>query len=403
MDYKYKAEKYKKKYLFLKNNYKYVNFNGLFKINPYNYFEPKNLNELQYYIRSNNKIRIYGSTHVFNDMVLSPDTLINTKYLDSIIDIDLQNKVVHIESGIKLYELLDKLEKNNLTLSCMTATSYVSLGGAIATGAHGSHINYGTFSNIVKEVTMVNHDGQIINISDNNLLKAIRCNIGCLGGIYSIKLKCVDLFDIEETTQKTTWDYFYKNMEKILNEYDYTQVNVDQFDENLETTILLRKKVPRIKGKKNANNILTSKYNEYYIECELAFDYKDANNAMKSICKFHNDYNKYYNFKSDSHILARFCASDDTLLSMASGRRTIFISSFFGKRYDPNDVYKFMYLLCDKMISQYNARPHYGKIHNLSQKKMSKIYKNYNLFKSIKNHFDPVNKFSNDYVAKLFD
>src|ERR1700744_3121635 len=127
----------------------YINFNGLFKIKPDHYYEPKTLQELQDEIKNNKHIRVFGSDHVFNDMVLEKDTLINTKKLNKILEIDKNNLTVTIEAGIKLYELLDELNKYNMTLPTVTATSYVSVIGATCTGAHGSTYNIGSMANSI--------------------------------------------------------------------------------------------------------------------------------------------------------------------------------------------------------------------------------------------------------------
>jgi len=46
-------------------------------------------------------------------------------------------------------------------------------------------------------------------------------------------------------------------------------------------------------------------------------------------------------------------------------------------------------------VDKYNARPHYGKIHELNKERMKKIYPHYDDFLKIKRELDPSNKFGN--------
>src|SRR5690242_2464465 len=94
----------------------YKNFNGLFMITPNNYYIPNSVPELQRYVKKNEHVRIQGSNHAFNDIILTDDTIINMKKLNFIDKINTKRQTVKVEAGIKLYKLLDHLEKNNLAL-----------------------------------------------------------------------------------------------------------------------------------------------------------------------------------------------------------------------------------------------------------------------------------------------
>jgi len=87
---------------------------------------------------------------------------------------------------------------------------------------------------------------------------------------------------------------------------------------------------------------------------------------------------------------------------MASDRKTIFISTFFGKSIDSNYAINVLKKMSDFLV-QKGGRPHYGKIHNLNKQKMIQIYgNNYYDFIKIKNKLDPFENFSNNYIKKLF-
>ncbi|AYV77962.1 MAG: FAD-binding protein [Edafosvirus sp.] len=390
----------------MKESYDYQNFNKLYKATASKYYEPKSLYELKNHIKENNKVRVFGSVHAFNDISLPAGSgaLIKTNNLDKVLEINKKNNTVKIESGVILYKLLDELAVHNLTIPSVTATSYVSVVGAISTGAHGSNSKLGSMANLVISAEIVKADGTLLEINENmEEMKAIRCSLGCIGAIYSVTLQCENMFGILEEKKVFKWNDFYNNMDTLLEKYDYLQATIDPFDDQMNTHVELKQKVKldsKTKGYKN----LTSKYNEYYIEIELAFAYELADKALRSIIKYHRFYYKKYGIKSDSTILIRFSGSDNSFISMCSDRKTIYISTFFGKGIEPEKVYKFMKKLCNKMIKLYNARPHYGKINDLNKNQMEQIYgSNYKNFQIIKNKLDPTNKFSNDYINRIFN
>lgn len=382
----------------------YSNFNKLYISEPHNYFQPSSLEELIDDIRRGVKpVRIVGSIHTFNDISMTSNdgTIINTSKLN-IINVNENNKTVTVECGTKLRDLLDVLEQYNLTLPVVTATNNISIVGGISTGSHGSNILNGSMSSLVLSAELITENGSYKYI-ENNDINAIRCSLGCLGAIYSVTLKCVDLFSIIGTVLRDHWQNIAQELEMILQKYPYTDINIDQFSNNLYSVVNLRKKVPYDpKLGPGYNTALTGNVTSWYIEIELAFPLQIINTAIKAVCRFHQKYKDIHNIYTSSPLLIRFSSSDNTLISMASGRETVYISTFFGNEYEPKIVNEFMSTLSDEMVNNYGARPHYGKQHNLSKDQMYKLYGDrYNDFLKIKGKYDPDNKFSNEYIRRI--
>lgn len=126
----------------------YSNFNGQYHKLIRKYFEPKTLEEFINDVKKSSKLRVVGGIHTFNDISI-PDNngqLIDTKYLNNVLEINVHDKTVTTQPGIKLKKLLKILDENNLTLPVMTATYNISIVGGISTGAHGSNILNGSLS-----------------------------------------------------------------------------------------------------------------------------------------------------------------------------------------------------------------------------------------------------------------
>lgn len=385
-----------------RQKYSYETFNGLYHINSKYYYEPKNIIEFKDIIKnlSGKKMRVSGSNHTFNDISLSEECIIKTTHLNRVLDINEIKRQITVESGMKLYEINKFLEKYNLALPILPATSRVSIGGCISLGAHGSRINFGSTSDMVLNMILINANGnELFFDNKNSIFGALKCNLGCLGSIYSLTIQCEDLYSIEEHSDTIDWNIFKNNFEEILLKYPLTSGYLNPY--NMKYQITYRRQVPY-----NGNNlgyeiISSSNVSKYYIECETGIDINNID-IIEDFCKYYKDYFDQNKIISHSELLIRFCNSDNTLISMASERKTIFISAFFDKSTEPNLAINTLKNLSDYLV-QKGGRPHYGKINNLDGKKMYNIYgNNYLLFKQIKNNLDPDLIFSNKYIERLF-
>lgn len=380
----------------------YETFNGLYFINSKYYFEPGTLNEFKNIIAKSNplKIRISGSNHTFNDISLCNEFIIRTTKLNKILSLDISKKQVTVESGIKLYKLNEFLKKHNLALPILPATSRVSLGGCISLGAHGSRINFGSSSNMVLNMILIDANGNELFFDNTNIiLKALKCNLGCLGAIYSLTIQCENLYSIQENTENIDWNDFKINFKEILKQYPLTSGYLNP--QNMKYKITYRKKIPYDNKISGYEVVSSSNVSNYYIECETGIEF-DRIDIIEKFCKYYKDYYNKNNIPFHSELLIRFCDSDDTLISMTSGRKTIFVSAFFGNEIDSDTAIKILKTMSDYLVER-GGRPHYGKINNLDQKKMYYIYgNNYSIFQQIKNDLDPDKIFSNKYIDRLF-
>jgi len=377
----------------------YANFNSLYKIRPKAYLRPRSLGEFIDGIKNATKVRIIGGNHPFNDIAISDDTIIDTIHLGRI---EVDGERVTVEAGVTVAELLKYLRKYGLTLDVITATNDISVVGGISTGSHGSCSERGSMSSLVLGANIILADGTYREVAGDEL-KGIRCGLGCLAGIYSVTLRCSKMYSIEEKRIKTTWDKISGHIDEILRDYAYSDIYVRQHSESLECTLIQQRKVPYSDELGYGYKNLTAHIGSWYIEIELAFPYELINTAVRAVAEFHRRYREKHNIYTKSELYVRFSDPDDTLISMCSDRKTVYVSSFFGKEYEADIVYKFMKELSDEMVDKYSARPHWGKQHNLNKKQAERIYgENFRMFVELKNEMDPKGKFSNAYIDRVF-
>ncbi len=161
-------------------------------------------------------IRILGAAQSPNDMAMSDETLIAIRGLDQIRSIDRDRCVVVAESGITLAALAAALAPHGLALPNLGSIARQTLGGAVATGAHGTGLGFGSLSTWVDSFEMLTVDGTLMNASrtENPDLFAAGClSLGSLGVHTAFSLKVVPDFDLEveegpiplEEAMQPTW------------------------------------------------------------------------------------------------------------------------------------------------------------------------------------------------------
>ena len=149
-----------------------------------------------------------NTTNLFRDRAQNVNTL-DLTFLDKVIDIDKENKIVQVEGLITFYDLLDYTLQYSLIPLIVPELISITVGGVISgQGIESSSFKYGLVHDMVKEMEILTADGKIITVSkDQNadLFYAIPNSYGTFGYIISAKIKLMETKPYVEM-QNTTYD-----------------------------------------------------------------------------------------------------------------------------------------------------------------------------------------------------
>lgn len=127
--------------------------------------------------------------------------VLQTKYLDHYIDFNAETGVLSCEAGVSLSEILDLIIPHGWMLPVTPGTSFVTIGGAIASDVHGkNHHHAGTFSNHLRSIDILLGSGQLVTSSPTlhpDLFRATCGGMGLTGLIISAT--------IQLTSIKSSW------------------------------------------------------------------------------------------------------------------------------------------------------------------------------------------------------
>jgi len=109
-------------------------------------------------------------------------TVLQTTYCDHFIAFDTATGVLTLEAGVTLCDILKVTVKHGWFLPVTSGTSFVTVGGAIASDVHGkNHHVAGTFGQHVVSVTMLLGTGEVVTTSPTQLPDLFQATCGGMG------------------------------------------------------------------------------------------------------------------------------------------------------------------------------------------------------------------------------
>jgi len=148
------------------------------------------------------RIRAVGRLHSWSEAILGDDVLLDLRRLNDVrLQPDGDEFVAMVGAGCQIKRLLKELDRDGATLHSLGLITVQTIAGAISTGTHGSGRH--SMSHYVMGVRLARYDattGQAIieELSAGEPLQAVRCSLGSLGIILSVKIRCRTQYRIQE-------------------------------------------------------------------------------------------------------------------------------------------------------------------------------------------------------------
>ena len=193
------------------------------------------LNELRSILATTTgRIRAYGSRWSYSNVFYTKATLVDTRGLNyARVGLDanfvlptaqhLREQFVVVQAGVAVRHLNQLLFENDLSLSTSGSGDGQRLVGAVSTDTHGSHIEVGTMSSLVRAIhvllgpekreVVIQRESLFTNelasgffdgaelITDGSLFRATVVGVGSLGLIHAMIIEAVPLFLLERQTK----------------------------------------------------------------------------------------------------------------------------------------------------------------------------------------------------------
>ena len=402
--------------------------------------------ELQEIVAQSDKVRFFGSKQSSSDIGAGVGTLIDMRSYNKLVSYDDAKRSITVESGMLLADLIATVESNGWCIPCLPDINTITIGGALATGTHGT--SGSLLATYVSEFRVVLADGSVKIVKEGDaLMEALRVSIGVLGVFSTITFQCEPLYTLhlKEGPQKdATWMHQLKEKVEKYAFYrvlwlphtgkgyvitgDKIPANTEVVENNGPGYLKHRRTASKFLYKYThkfpwftsiANNLLywaffsskkESKGSLYEATVtksrgstlELA-EWTVALDVFPQVFEeLKTEINKWSN-ASFIHIPmdVRFVSKDNSWLSYAYKQDTVTMGCV-SRNAETADAYE-AFQTIEKIFLKYGGRPHWGKRFAAKNEEMSILYPKWEAFKTIRKELDPSNKFLNPYLSSLFD
>jgi len=181
--------------------------------------KPAKVNDLNELIKVNKNIIARGLGRSYGDSANS-NIVLDTTSLNRVVKFDSESGIILCESGVSIKEINELTIPQGWFIPVTSGSSYVTLGGAIASDIHGkNHHLDGAFSDHILSANLMLGDGEILTMSNSinsDLFQATCGGMGLTGIIISasIKLKPISSNLIKQTTIKNN------SLEELFNQFE---------------------------------------------------------------------------------------------------------------------------------------------------------------------------------------
>jgi xylitol oxidase len=161
---------------------------------------PATVEELQEVVAGAERVRAAGTGHSFNRLVDTDGTLVSTRGLPTEVVVDVVAAEARVSAGMTYAEVGPPLHAAGWALANTGSLPHISLGGATATGTHGSGVGNGCLATSVTGVELVLADGSLRTLreGDPDFGGAV-LSLGSLGVATRLWLRLEPTYDVAQT------------------------------------------------------------------------------------------------------------------------------------------------------------------------------------------------------------
>lgn len=160
---------------------------------------PTDLDQLRRVVTGNARVRALGSRHSFNDIADTDGVLIDLSGLEVPWQIDVDSRSAWVPAAARYAEIASTVEDHGLALRNMGSLPHISIGGAIATGTHGSGDGNRILGASVTGLEIVRADGRIeVLDSEDPRFAGSVVGLGALGITTRVRLDLVPSFHVRQ-------------------------------------------------------------------------------------------------------------------------------------------------------------------------------------------------------------
>jgi FAD/FMN-containing dehydrogenase len=355
--------------------------------------------------REGRAVRPVGSGHSFSPLVATDGYVVSLDALAGIESHDRDELTATVRAGTKLHALGEPLLEQGMAMANLGDIDVQALGGALATGTHGTGRALGNLSSRVSWLRIVTAGGRIIECdaeSDPELWRAARVSLGALGIVTAARLKLLPAYRLHERTWRAPLDEILETLDSLIaghRHFEFFYFPKHDFAE-AKAIDLTHAEPGSVAGQERERidwsaRILPSVREERFNEMEYSVPAEHGPACVRAVvARVHARHPKV-----TWPLEYRTVAPDDAFLSPAHGRATVTISVHQDGRYPFREFFEDV----EPILLEHEGRPHWGKFHGASAKLLASRYPDWERFQEVRRRLDPGGVFLNEHLSAIFD
>ena len=179
-----------------------LSWSGTVDYGPGPLHAPTSVAALQQLVAGSTRLRALGTRHSFSEVAASDGPLVTLTAMPPEIEIDTAAATVRVGAGVRYGELAVSAHAAGLALANMGSLPHISVGGASATGTHGSGNRSRSLASSVREIELVTAGGDLLTLSreaDPDVFDGAVLSLGTLGIVTHLTLDLVPAVPMRQT------------------------------------------------------------------------------------------------------------------------------------------------------------------------------------------------------------
>lgn len=363
-------------------------------------------------------VRVAGAGHSFTPVVQTDGLLLDLSALRGVVATDPVAKRATALPGTLIRDFYEPLWDVGLALRNQGDIDTQQIAGAVATGTHGSGTRYTSLSGVVRGVRLVTATGEVREVGEDDLdlLHAAQVSVGMLGVVTQLELEVTDAYRLREHVSLRSWDDVMEHWDQLVAEHRHFGMfwlpteesgalyNLDGHGERLADQCYVKvydEVGPDVPDDDTVGRRVDRCYRifpmvydanfhelEYFVALDRA---PEALNAMRELMQRSLPDSVY-------PLEVRTVGPDEAFLSPQYRTPTVVIS-VSGR---PGTDYWAYLRSVDALLSAYDARVHWGKLHFMTPERLHELYPRAADFIALRRQLDPQGMFLNDHLRPLF-
>ncbi|NJC73980.1 FAD-binding protein [Planosporangium thailandense] len=388
-------------------------------------------------------VKAVGSGHSFTAAAATSGVRVELGKLDGLVSIDPTARLATVQAGMTLRRLNAVLAAHGLALPNLGDIDTQTISGALATGTHGTGAGFGCLSTFVDSLELVTGKGEVLRCSTSSspdVFHAAAVNVGALGIVTELTLRCVDAFTLRAEEEPAPLSSVLADLDSLVAANDHVEFYWFPYTDRVQVKRnnrvpvndaplsrwrgwldddLLSNRVfagacrlgravpglvPAINGVAaralSARTYTAPSYEVFctprrvrFVEMEYGLPREALPEAFAALRRIVAALPSHVVFPVE----VRFTAADDLWLSHGYGRDSAYIAihQYVGMPYEE------YFRRFEAAATALGGRPHWGKLHFRDASYFASAYPRFGDFQAVRDALDPDRVFTNGYLDRI--